>query len=91
MELNHPVEFLRKHDESSLIAVALQDFSIIIVDFNSKRIVRQFEGHTSVITDVSFSPDARWLVTSSRDLTIRTWDIPSSQAIDIFQVISLII
>ncbi|XP_043480931.1 WD repeat-containing protein 36 [Leptopilina heterotoma] len=86
LELNHPVEFLRKHDESSLLAVALQDFSVIIVDFNARRIVRKFEGHMSIITDATFSPDARWLITASRDSTIRTWDIPSSQAIDIFQV-----
>jgi U3 small nucleolar RNA-associated protein 21 len=51
-----------------------------------RRIVRKFEGHTGRLTDASFSPDCRWLVSASMDRTIRTWDIPSAQLVDVFKV-----
>lgn len=86
MTLDEPVEWLRYHNESSLIAVALEDFSIILLDIDTRRIVRRFEGHKGQLTDACFSPDSRWLITASMDCTIRTWDIPSSNLIDIFQV-----
>ncbi|KAK9302990.1 hypothetical protein QLX08_005167 [Tetragonisca angustula] len=86
MTLGEPVEWLRYHNESSLIAVALEDFSIILLDIDTRRIVRRFEGHKGQLTDACFSPDSRWLITASMDCTIRTWDIPSSNLIDIFQI-----
>lgn len=86
MILDEPVEWLRYHNDSSLIAVALEDFTIILVDLDTKRIVRRFEGHQARLTDACFNPDSRWLVTASMDCTIRIWDIPSSNLIDIFRV-----
>ncbi|KOX73225.1 WD repeat-containing protein 36 [Melipona quadrifasciata] len=86
MTLDEPVEWLRYHNESSLIAVALEDFSIVLLDIDTRRIVRRFEGHKGKLTDACFSPDSRWLITASMDCTIRTWDIPSSNLIDIFQI-----
>lgn len=86
MILDEPIEWIRYHDESSLIAVALEDFSIILIDLDTKKIVRRFEGHKGRLTDACFNPDSRWLITASMDCTICTWDIPSSNLIDIFQV-----
>ncbi|XP_015522612.1 WD repeat-containing protein 36 [Neodiprion lecontei] len=86
IEVKEPVEWLRTHAETSLIALALEDLSIILIDLDTRRLVRHFNGHTSRITDATFSPDARWLITASMDCTIRTWDIPSAQLIDIFSV-----
>lgn len=86
IKLVEPVEWLRYHDESSLVAVALEDFSIVLIDLDTRRIVRRFEGHRAQLTDACFSPDSRWLVTASMDCMIRTWDIPSSYLIDIFQI-----
>lgn len=86
MILDEPVEWLRYHNDSSLIAVALEDFTIILVDLDTKRIVRRFEGLQARLTDACFNPDSRWLVTASMDCTIRIWDIPSSNLIDIFRV-----
>ncbi|KAL7306527.1 hypothetical protein TKK_0001221 [Trichogramma kaykai] len=84
--LKESVEFLRSHTENSLVAVALQDFSICVIDIDMHRVVRILEGHRGPLTDVTFSPDSRWIVSSSIDRTIRVWDIPSAQVIDIFQV-----
>ncbi|CAL7933946.1 unnamed protein product [Xylocopa violacea] len=86
MILDEPIEWLRYQTESSLVAVALEDFTIILIDFDTKKIVRHFEGHKAQLTDACFSPDSRWLITASMDCTIRTWDIPSSNLVDIFQV-----
>jgi U3 small nucleolar RNA-associated protein 21 len=57
-----------------------------IVDTEAIRIVRKFQGHTLPITDHCFSPDGRWLVTSSLDCTVRTWDLPTGHMIDWFKV-----
>lgn len=48
--------------------------------------IRHFQGHSGQLTDAAFNPDSRWLVTASMDCTIRTWDIPSGQPVDIFKV-----
>lgn len=87
--MKESVEWLRSHRENSLIAVALQDFTVIVIDVDMVRIIRQFEGHTGRLTDATFSPDSRWLVTASMDRTIRVWDIPSAQLVDVFQVCTI--
>ncbi|KZC03983.1 PREDICTED: WD repeat-containing protein 36 [Dufourea novaeangliae] len=84
--MDEPIEWLRYHSDSSLVAVALEDFSVVVIDLDTRRIVRRFEGHEGRITDACFNPDSRWLITASMDCTIRVWDVPSSNLIDIFQV-----
>lgn len=34
----------------------------------------------------TFSPDGRWIVSTSLDTTIRTWDLPTGHLVDIFRV-----
>lgn len=68
-----------------MLAVALEDFTLIILDIDTRTIIRQFNGHTAQLTDAAFSPDSRWLVTSAMDCSIRTWDIPSAQLVDQFK------
>ncbi|EEZ98071.1 WD repeat-containing protein 36 [Tribolium castaneum] len=84
LTLDEPISFFRSHSESSMLAVALEDFDVYVVDIDTRRIVRKFVGHTAQITDATFSPDSRWLVTSSMDCSIRTWDIPSCHLVDEF-------
>lgn len=86
LQLEEPVSFLRTHHESSMIALALEDFSIHILDLDTRTIVRKFVGHTGQLNDATFSPDSRWLITSSMDCTIKTWNIPSGQLIDHFKM-----
>lgn len=70
------------HREAGLFAVACDDFSVRVADMTSSRVVRTYSGHTNRITDACFSTDARWLITSSLDRTVRVWDLPTARCID---------
>lgn len=59
--MEEPINFFRTHKESSMLAAALEDFSVSIVDIDTRRIVRKFIGHMAQLTDATFSPDSRWL------------------------------
>ena len=87
LKMPDSVLMFRGHRESSMLCVALEDFTIYIVDYDTKNVVRKFTGHTGAITDACFSPDSRWLITSSMDSTIKTWDIPSSYLVDHFKLV----
>uniref|UniRef100_T1H515 Uncharacterized protein n=1 Tax=Megaselia scalaris TaxID=36166 RepID=T1H515_MEGSC len=84
--LSSGVSMFRSHRESAMVCIALEDFTISILDCDTKAIIRRFEGHTARINDATFSPDSRWLVTASMDSTIKIWDIPSSYMVDHFKV-----
>jgi U3 small nucleolar RNA-associated protein 21 len=86
LNVEESVSFFRAHRDSSLLAAALEDFTIIVIDLDTRTIVRKFHGHKGRLTDFAFSPDSRWLLTAAMDRTVCTWDIPSAQLIDCFQV-----
>ncbi|XP_055378028.1 WD repeat-containing protein 36 [Condylostylus longicornis] len=79
------VNMFRSHRESAMLAISLDNFIIYVLDYDARVIVRKFEGHTARITDATFSPDSRWLITAAMDSTIKIWDIPSSYMIDHFK------
>ncbi|XP_014246817.1 WD repeat-containing protein 36 [Cimex lectularius] len=86
LTVGEPISFFRVHKESSLIGVVLEDFTISLVDIDTRKVVRKIIGHSGQVTDCTFSPDARWLISASMDATVRTWDIPTASLIDIFRV-----
>jgi U3 small nucleolar RNA-associated protein 21 len=86
LDTEESVSFFRPHHDSSMLAAALEDFTIIVIDLDTQTVVRKFQGHTGQLTDATFSPDARWLVTTAMDRTICTWDVPTAQLIDCFKV-----
>ncbi|XP_015915378.1 WD repeat-containing protein 36 [Parasteatoda tepidariorum] len=86
LETNYGVAKIISHKESAMLAVALDSFSVIIVDIESKRIVRVFEDDGGSVTDMSFSHDCRWLIVARSDSSVKTWDIPSGRCIDWFIV-----
>uniref|UniRef100_A0A8D3CG43 Small-subunit processome Utp21 domain-containing protein n=1 Tax=Scophthalmus maximus TaxID=52904 RepID=A0A8D3CG43_SCOMX len=71
---------------SGMLALVLDDFTVLVVDIETRRVVRKFVGHHGNINDMTFSPDGRWLVTVAMDCTIRTWDLPSGCLVDCFLV-----
>ncbi|KAI8062716.1 Utp21 specific WD40 associated putative domain-containing protein [Gongronella butleri] len=86
IELEAPVVAIRYLRDTDLLAVVCDDLGIRIIDIETYRVVREFWGHRNRITDMTFSPDGRWLVTSSLDATVRTWDLPTGTMVDIFKV-----
>ena len=43
-----------------------------------------FTGHTDAIINLAFSPDGKYIVTSSRDQTTRLWDVPTGEQLQQF-------
>ncbi|XP_026212164.1 WD repeat-containing protein 36 [Anabas testudineus] len=86
LKLNAAPASMMLHRDSGMLALALDDFTLLVVDIETRRIVRKFTGHHGNINDMTFSPDGRWLVTVAMDCTIRTWDLPSGCLVDCFLV-----
>ncbi|KAF3927493.1 hypothetical protein AA313_de0200215 [Arthrobotrys entomopaga] len=81
---------LRIHRSSGLIAISCDDLGIRIVDVETRKVVRELWGCGGRISDICFSHDARWLIASSMDSTIRVWDLPTGHLIDGFKTKSVV-
>ncbi|KAH9857144.1 Utp21-domain-containing protein [Lenzites betulinus] len=77
------------HRDSGLLAVICDDLVVRIIDIETRRIVRELGGFRGRVLDLTFSPDSRWLVTTSMDSIIRTFDIPTGRLIDLFRTSSV--
>ncbi|CAO3626997.1 unnamed protein product [Cunninghamella echinulata] len=84
--LESPIVAIRFLRDNELLAVVCDDLGIRVIDIQTYKVVREFWGHRNRITDLTFSPDGRWLVSSSLDATVRTWDLPTGTMVDIFKV-----
>uniref|UniRef100_A0A0E0HU36 Uncharacterized protein n=1 Tax=Oryza nivara TaxID=4536 RepID=A0A0E0HU36_ORYNI len=70
----------------SLLATVADDMVLILFDTVAMKMVRRFEGHTDRVTDLCFSEDGKWLISSSMDGTLRIWDISLARQIDAMHV-----
>ncbi|TFK30167.1 Utp21-domain-containing protein [Coprinopsis marcescibilis] len=75
--------------DSGLLAVVCDDMVVRIIDIETRKIVRELGGFRGRILDVAFSPDSRWIVTTSLDSIIRTFDVPTGRLIDAFKTSSV--
>ncbi|XP_022996501.1 U3 small nucleolar RNA-associated protein 21 homolog [Cucurbita maxima] len=85
-EIGSSVVKIVYHRVNGLLAVVTDDLVIRLFDIVASRMVRKFEGHTDRITDLSFSEDGKWLLTSSMDGSLRIWDVILARQIDALQV-----
>ena len=85
-EIGCPVVKIVYHRYTGLLATVADDLVIRLFDVVALRMVRKFEGHTDRITDVCFSEDGKWLLTSSMDGTLRIWDVILARQIDAIHV-----
>jgi len=72
---------LRHKRDSTLVALAADDLSVRVMDAVALRLVRRLEGHTNTLTDVAWGADARWVLSSALDCTLRVVDVPSGALI----------
>ncbi|KAJ1024816.1 hypothetical protein NDA16_002856 [Ustilago loliicola] len=82
------VSSIQFNRDSNLLIVS-DDLVLRLVDIETRRVVREFVGFRGRILDACFSNDARWIVATSMDAVIRTFDIPSSRLVDAFKVASI--
>ncbi|XP_010263396.1 PREDICTED: WD repeat-containing protein 36 [Nelumbo nucifera] len=81
----HVVKFVY-HRHNGLLATVSNDMIIRLFDIVALRMVRKFEGHSDRITDLCFSEDGKWILSSSMDGTLRIWDVILARQIDAIQV-----
>ncbi|KAF7138686.1 hypothetical protein RHSIM_Rhsim07G0058700 [Rhododendron simsii] len=74
------------HRVNGLLATVADDLVIRLFDVVALRLVRKFEGHTDRITDLCFSEDGKWLLSSSMDGSLRIWDVILARQIDAIHV-----
>ncbi|KAF7796706.1 hypothetical protein EIP86_007889 [Pleurotus ostreatoroseus] len=77
------------HRDSGLLAAICEDHIVRVLDIETHLVVRELKGFRNKILDVTFSPDARWLIATSLDSIIRTFDIPTGRLIDAFKTSSV--
>ncbi len=52
---------------------------LYLYDTRSGKLLRQYRGHTGVITSLAYSPERRYLLSGSRDQTLCVWDLDHDQ------------
>uniref|UniRef100_A0A7S2ZIH4 Small-subunit processome Utp21 domain-containing protein n=1 Tax=Rhodosorus marinus TaxID=101924 RepID=A0A7S2ZIH4_9RHOD len=80
--LNSGIELISWSVDSDLIAVGCDDLSIRIYDAETRKLARRLKGHSARITDLCFAPSGRWILSSSMDASLRTWDLLAGVEVD---------
>uniref|UniRef100_A0ABM5EUS2 WD repeat-containing protein 88 n=1 Tax=Pogona vitticeps TaxID=103695 RepID=A0ABM5EUS2_9SAUR len=69
--------------DASLVVSGGYDKSIVIWDLEETYKKLSLKGHKDWVTDVAISNDKKWLVSSSKDCTLRIWDIGNANNIPV--------
>lgn len=89
MELDSSITALDLQRDSGLLACLCDDLVIRLVDIETRRVVRELRGFKGRILDMAFTPDSRWLIATSLDSIVRTFDIPTGRLVDAFRTPSI--
>lgn len=82
IQLDAPITSMIYHKGSDLVACALDDLTIVVIDVVTQKIIRILYGHSNRVTGMDFSPDGRWIISVGLDSTMRIWDLPTGGCID---------
>ncbi|KAL6603057.1 hypothetical protein ACP70R_043418 [Stipagrostis hirtigluma subsp. patula] len=86
LDVGKSVTKISYHRANGLLATVADDMVLLLFDTVAMKMVRKFEGHTDRVTDLCFSEDGKWLISSSMDGTLRIWDISLAKQIDAMRV-----
>lgn len=78
-----PIAKMCLHAGSGLAAVATDGHAIRMYDIEAARLVRRFAGHGDRITCLQISEDCRWLLSAGMDATVKVWDVPAAQCLQV--------
>ncbi|KAI9499124.1 WD40-repeat-containing domain protein [Zychaea mexicana] len=67
------------NDESLLITTLNED--IVVTELSTGKQVHRLEGDTEIVTTMAVKPDSKHLVSASRSLQMRIWDLQTGQCI----------
>ncbi|KAK9049733.1 hypothetical protein SSX86_031298 [Deinandra increscens subsp. villosa] len=85
-EIGSTVVKIIYHRSNGLLATVTDDLVIRMFDVVALKLVRKFDGHADRVTDICFSEDGKWLMSSSMDGTLRIWDVILARQIDAIHV-----
>ncbi|WP_005037028.1 caspase family protein [Holophaga foetida] len=60
---------------NDLLATGSTDKTINLFRYSDQTLIRSFKGHQGAITELTLSPDGKRLLSESRDVTARLWDV----------------
>jgi WD40 repeat protein len=66
-------------------AVSGDSNTIHLWDLATGKSIRTFKGHTNIVQNLAFSPDGKKFLSTSRDGTVRQWDVESGKELKQFQ------
>ncbi|ORX40070.1 putative WD-repeat protein [Kockovaella imperatae] len=89
LQLPSSITALGVHRDSGILSAICDDLVVRLVDIETRRVVRELRGFKGRILDLAFSPDSRWLITTSIDSIVRTYDIPTGSLVDAFRTESI--
>lgn len=73
------------HKENNVVAVALDNHLIHLIDVIARKTIRTFSCYSAII-DMVFTHDFKWLIVATNDKCIRVFDLLKSCLIDIFEL-----
>ncbi len=70
-----------------LLALGYENGTIQIIDLSSGKTTQSFQAHNARIYGLTFSADGRTLVSSSKDCTVKSWNVQTGAYLHIFSSI----
>jgi WD40 repeat protein len=89
-EFRHHLKYVLAVDisqDETLLASGGGDRAVNVYDIGKQQLIARLTGHTEDIEAVAFTPDARFIVSTSEDKSVRVWSIETkAEVIELFFV-----